>query len=243
MNKTVELNKNCKILFILNICVLLSLVLFRNYFSSLNYSKVLINVMLIINIVILIVGIIFNVILLNKPDLYNGKKILIIIISLFILYLLINTVAVTIINKPLNRGYKKIADKLVSYCDSYNCGKYETKSYSNVRDFVISKTYLDYNGVKNDIKIHTKYDSNHIISVTADVYSQKEMFSQALIKEQLKDYFDNFNIQIDESMIEEAFENRFKKSIKKDNIYYSVSEIYEKGKLVKLKTTVTLKND
>lgn len=240
MNKNITLKKNCILLFALNICVLLSLILFKIYFSKLGYSIILINFMFAVNVVVLIFGIIFNLVLLKNPNKYDEKKSMIWMLVLFIIYLLVNTIVVVIINKPLNDNYKKTADKLALYCDTYICDRYETIREDGIRDFIIYKTYLDYNGVQNDIEIHTKYDFNGVISVKSTIYSQNEMFSEKLIKDQVVAYYNNFNVMIDESLIKEAFDSRFKDSIKKDNLDYKVNEIYEDGELVKLKTIITL---
>lgn len=241
MNKNIELRKNCMILFILNICALLLMILFKVYFSSVGYPAFLINIMLGINILFLALGIVFNFILFTKPNKFDERKSIILTGVLFFIYVLINTVGVVIINKPLSSGYKKIADQLTLYCDTYVCDRYETINQGGIRDFIIRKTYLDYNGVSNDIEIHTKYDSSDVISVQAIVYSQNEMFSEMLIKEQIKVYFDNFGVSVSETLIKDAFDNRFKGSIKKDNLDYKVSEVYEEGELIKLKTIITLK--
>ena len=137
MNKKIILKKNCVLLFILNICVLLSLVLFRTYFLKLGYSNILINFMFIFNIIILIAGIICNLVLLRKQDGYDEKKSMILMGALFVIYLLVNTIGVIIINKPLNSNFKKTADKLSLYCDTYLCDKYETINEHGIKDFII----------------------------------------------------------------------------------------------------------
>lgn len=241
MNKSIELRKNCIILFLLNIGALLLMILFKSYFSSVGYSTLLINIMLGINIVFLATGIVFNFILFARPNKFDEKRSIILMGILFSAYVLINTVGMVIINKPLSSGYKKIADQLTLYCDTYVCDRYETINQGGVKDFIIRKTYLDYNGVSNDIEIHTKYDSSDVISVQAIVYSQNEMFSEMLIKEQIKVYFDNFEVNVSETLIKDAFDNRFKGSIKKDNLDYKVSEVYEDGELIGLKTIITLR--
>lgn len=241
MNKNIELKKNCMVLFILNIGVLLSLILFKTYFSKVGYVPFLVNSMLVINVIILIIGIIFNVILLKKPNFCDDRKSLIVMIVLFFLYVFLNTIGVVIINKPLSSGYKKMADRLSSYCDTYVCDRYETVNEGRVKDFIIKKNYLDYNGVQNEIEIHTKYDMDDIISIEAIIYSENEMFSEVLIKEQVKSYYDNFGVTISDDLIKKAFDNRFDGSVKKDDMSYKVSEIYEDGELTKLKTVISLK--
>ena len=240
MNKRIELKKNCMVLFIINVCVLISLLLFKIYFSKVGYLPILVNSFLVINIILLIVGIIFNVILFKNPNLYDEKKSLIIMCVVFFTYVLFNTVGMVIINKPFSSSYKKIANELSSYCDKYVCDKFENINEGSTRDFVINKTYLDYNGIQNDIEIHTKYDVNGVFFVEATVYSQNEMFSWDDIKQQVQLYYDNFDVTIDESLIKEAFDKRFNGSVKKDKISYRVSEIYEDGELIKLKTVISL---
>ncbi len=241
MNKTIELRKNCIILFIINIFVLLLLVLFKKYFLSREYIPILINVILVINFIFFVVGIIFNFILLVKPNIYNEKKSIIIMVISFMMLILINIFCMVITNVLLSSDYRKIENKLITYCDIYVCDQYEIISEGKMRDFIIKKTYLDYNGIQNDIEIHTKYNSKNIITVEATVYSQKELFSEMLIKQQINNYFSNFNINIEQSLIKKAFDNRFKNSIKKDNLDYKVREVYEEEKLVKIKTIITLK--
>ncbi len=240
MNKGIKLKRNCLILFILNVCVLLTLILFRVYFSNVGYPKVIVNVAMIVNILILIIGIIFNVILLIKPNLFDEKKSLITFLTLFIIYVLLNTVGVVIINEKLSDGYAKIAKKLSGYCENYVCDSYETVNDDGLKDFVIKKTYLDYNGVNNNIEIHTKYDLSDVVLVEAIIYSQNEMFSEGLIKEQVEGYYSNFGVTIDETLIRKAFDNRFGHSVKNDDLTYKVSEVYEDGELIGIKTVITL---
>ncbi len=240
MNKNIEIKRNCLVLFILNIFVLLTLILFRIYFSNVGYPQVIVDTALIINIVILIIGVIFNIILVIKPNLFNERKSLITFCVLFIIYVLLNTVGVVIINDKLSDGYAEIADDLAGYCETYVCDSYETINEDGLKDFIINKTYLDYNGVENEIEIHTKYDLKDVVSVEATVSSQNEMFSEGLIKEQVQTYYNNFGVAIDESLIRQAFDNRFGEPVKKDNLTYKVSEIYEDGELIRLDTIITL---
>lgn len=240
MNKGIELKRNCLVLFILNICVLLTLILFRVYFSNVGYPQVIVNTALIVNIVILIIGVAFNIILVIKPNLFDERKTLITFCVLFIIYMLLNTVGVVIINDKLSDGYAKIAKELAGYCENYVCDSYETVNDDGLKDFVIKKTYLDYNGVNNDIEIHTKYDLSNVVSVEATVYSQNELFSEGLIKEQIEGYYNNFGVTIDETLIRKAFDNRFGEPVKNDNLTYKVSEVYEDGELIGIKTVITL---
>ena len=134
----------------------------------------------------------------------------------------------------------KISEQLSSYCELYECEQYETVNNGSFKEFILKKQYFDYNGVQNNIEIITKYDYKSIVSVTAFIYSEKEMFSENLIKEQLKGYFDNFNCKLSEEKIKEAFDNRFIGKITNDNLTYQVIEIYDNNQLQKIKTKITL---
>ena len=240
MNKQIEIKPNAKILFVLNICVFLSLILFKIYFSSALYYPSLINVELILNIILLTIGVIFNVLLIIKYDKYNVKKTIVIIILLFIAYIIFNTFGMHILNKPFASKYAKISNQLSCYCDDFLCDTYETIVNGRQRDFIIKKTYYDYNNALNNIEIHTYYNTEEIISIQAIIYSQSNLFSESLIKEELDGYFSKFDKNIDETLIKKAFDNRFKSSIEYENFIYKVSEIYENDNLTKLKTEVTL---
>ena len=130
--------------------------------------------------------------------------------------------------------------KLSSYCDTYGCDRYETIQKNGYEQFIIKKTYFDYNNVENDIKITTEYDKDKVLDVKAEVYSQNEMFSETLIKDVLKDYFCNFGYEVKEDLIKKAFNERFSSSISDDNATYKVEEIYDGDELDKIKTTIFL---
>lgn len=240
MDKKIDLKKNCVLLFVLNILVFLSLILFKVYFTKMGYSSVLVNSALIINVILLVIGVIFNVLMFKNPSFCCDKKHSVIFVVIFIIYLFINTFGVVLINKPLNSGYTKIAEELSGYCESFMCQKYETVNDGTLRDFVINNSYLDYNGVTNEVQIHTKYDSKEVLLVEATIFSQNEMFSEELIKKQVEAYYSNFGVEVDANVIKQAFDNRFNGSIKKEKLTYKVSEVYDEDTLVGLKTTITL---
>lgn len=241
MNKNVVLNKNTIVLFVLNILAILSCFLFRTYFITLGYLKNLIDVVMILNTIIIIIGILFNVILLIHPNKFKIRQSIIITVIVFLIYLIINTLGVNLINKKITFSYNKTSDKLFSYCNRFECDKYNTKVNGKNRDFIINKSYIDFNGVKNDVEIHTTYDLKGVKKVKAIVYCQNEMFSEYLINEQIKNYFSNFNIATDESLIKRAFDDRFTSDVKKDNITYKVEEVYNDGILTNLKTIIEAK--
>lgn len=241
MNKNVVLNKNTIVLFVLNILTILSCFLFRTYFITLGYLKNLIDVVMMLNIIIIIIGILFNVILLIHPNKFKIRQSIIIMVIVFLIYLIINTLGVNLINKKITFSYNKTSDKLFSYCNSFECDKYNTKVNGKNRDFIINKSYIDFNGVKNEVEIHTIYDLKGVKKVKAVVYCQNEMFSEYLINEQVKSYFYNFNVATDESLIKKAFDDRFTGDVKKDNITYKVEEVYNDGILTNLKTIIEAK--
>lgn len=240
MNKKINIIKNAYILFIINVIIFITMVFFRSLYSKLGYNAILINVFMIVNIVLLVLGIVFNVLFLKDPNKYDNKRVGIIIIASFVVYLLLNIVGTYFINKSLSSGYTKMNSKLSSYCDTYGCDRYETIQKNGYEQFIIKKTYFDYNNVENDIKVTTEYDKDKVLDVKAEVYSQNEMFSETLIKDVLKDYFYNFGYEVKEDLIKKAFDERFSSSTSDDNATYKVEEIYDGDELNKIKTTIFL---
>ena len=94
MNSKVSLNKNTIILFICNVMVLLLSICFNKIFTYLEYPSYFIRIVQIINYIVLIIGIIFNVIFLKKAKKYDDKKHMIIIILSFVLYLIVKKMLV-----------------------------------------------------------------------------------------------------------------------------------------------------
>ena len=227
MNKKINLNKNTYVLFVLNVILFVTTIFFKSLYTKLAYNIVLVNVVFLINILLFIFGIIFNVLFIKQESKYNNKRILKIIVMFFI-------------NKPLSAGYTKINSKLSSYCDTYGCDKYETINKVGYEKFVIHKNYFDYDNKSNDIKIETYYNTKNVTKVIAEVYSRKEMFSETLIKDNLKNYMSEFGYDVKEEKIREAFDKRFEFSVKDGIAVYRVKEIYEKENLKSLKTIITL---
>lgn len=241
MNKNLEIRRNTNVLFVLNIVVLITMIFFRNYYGKLGYTNVIINSFLIIDILMLILGIIYNVKFIKNADKYDNTKVFIIIMITFFCYLLLNTVGTIAINKVVRGSYAKMASNVSGYCKEYVCDKYETLAMDGHEVFVIYNTYYDYDNKENKLEIRTKYNKDEVVSVVATVYSRKQMFSETLIKENLKDYFYIFDTELVESKIREAFEKRFDGDVTDQNINYKVREIYnKKGELEKLKTVITL---
>lgn len=241
MNKKLNIEKKAYILFALNIIALIATILFKTIYTKLNYSIVLVNIMLVINIIILICGILYNVLLVKDAKKYNKNITLKIIIGVFIIYFILNTVVMIVFNKTANKGFDKINKKVAGYCEIYGCDKFTTEQDGINEKFIIDKTYYDYNNVENNIRIEVKYSTSQIISVTANVYCQNELFSEAMINDEIKNYFINYGYETKEELIREAFDNRFEKSISDGSARYKVTEEYNKdGELDKLKTTITL---
>lgn len=118
------------------------------------------------------------------------------------------------------------------------CDKYETTNLGNKRDFIIYKNYYDYNNLRNSIKIHTIYDTSKIINIKAIIYSDNELYSEQLIRDELNNYFLNYNININVEKIKEAFFNRDSRSVNKNNINYKVISVYKDGMLDKFETII-----
>ena len=241
MEEKLEIKKNGYVLFVVNIITLITLVFFRIIYSQLGFYSLLLNIFLIINIIFLIVGIIFNVLFIKNVNKYDVKKSIIITLIIFFIYLLLNTVGIYFINSQMSKGYSKINSMLSSYCESFGCDKYDTVSGNGYEDFVINKSYYDYDGSSNNLEITVRYNTNGVDYVEAVIYSRNELFSPRIIRTELSDYYDNFNYKISEDKIKEAFDNRFKSSVKDGNATYRVVEIYKNGALERLKTTINLK--
>ena len=215
MNKIVDIRKNTIILFIINLMVFVGTIFSKNLYTNKGYFTHLINITLIINLVILTVGIIYNIIFVKNPDKYDNQKYTILIISVFLFFLLINSVFIIFSNRYLN------------------------KKYTNEK-FIIQNTYFDYENVQNNLKITTTYNTHEILFIKAEVYSRNESFSETLIKDNLKDFFSKFHYEINENKIKEAFDKRFDSPVRDKNATYKVTEIYKNKELVNLKTIITL---
>ena len=118
------------------------------------------------------------------------------------------------------------------------CDKYETTNLGNKRDFIIYKNYYDYNNLRNSIKIHTIYDTSKIINIKAIIYSDNELYSEQLIRDELNNYFLNYNININVEKIKEAFFNRDSRRVNENNINYKVISVYKDGMLDKFETII-----
>lgn len=241
MDKKIELKNKTIVLLVVESIILLTSFLFKNYYVYKGYNTALVYTMLVINILIFILGIIVLYLFLKKSDIYDEKKSIIAISIAFVIFIILNTIVVNLINKPLNKGYEKISEKLVSYCDDYVCERYETLTNKSNRDFIIKKTYVDYNGNYNDLEIKVTYNNKRVTKVTAIVFSSSSLFSERLIVEAIEGYLRKLDITINENKIREALENRNVKSIKENNVIYEVSDVFTDQNLTHLKTTIEIK--
>ena len=239
MNKEIIIDKNTKIMFVIDLFVLITTLVFRYVYKNIGYYYNLINIALIINILFLVLCIIYTFYLIVSEK--NKKYYMLIIYSLLAIYILFNTLGVILINKPIEKQYKKIAQELTSYCEKYSCDTYETKYIKEKRKLIIQKTYFDYDNNENNVVFETLYDKDKIIKSTAYVDSSSDLYSEQIIKEQVDSYFQMFDKEVSEEYILKAFENRFNGAVKQDNMSYKVSEEYDKdNNLTKLKTIVVL---
>lgn len=241
MDKKIVLKKQTIALFILNIIILLLSIMFKNIYEKLGYYELIINIFFFINMLFLIMGIAVNILMFLKQNSFDYKRTIKILILYFIFYLILNTFIIILINKPIKSSFDKVTNKLVNYCDKYNCDTFNTKTNEQTYEFVLEKKYLDYNGNTNYITIKNYYNNKEIIKIVAEVTSQKELFSEYLIKEEVKEWFSYFDFEVNDELIKEAFNNRFNNVKTKDNnSFYEVNEIYENKVLTGLKTTITL---
>ena len=241
MSKNIELTKNIKVLFGVNLFVLISLFFFRLLFNDLGYYFALVNIMTVINVVFLLFGIVFNVLLLIKKECFDNKTSFIAIIVATIIYLIINTVGIYILNKPIQNKYNEYSNKLYKYCKLYECETFEIISNNDKKEYIIENNYLDYNNNLNSVKFNAIYDINGIYEISAVIISDNELYSQDLIKEIVDNYFNYFNKKIDTELIKRAFDIRFEGELKENEYIYKVTEVYDENILLKIKTEIMVK--
>ena len=230
MNKEIKLQRNTIILFIVNILMILSMFIIKFYYNYKMYEKKLLTLIIIVDILIILFGIAYNFFLLiSKKD---NEKSIVIIITYAAIFIILNTVIIYLINRPIALGYQKNSLLLSNYCKKNQCDNYYNVSHNNYREFVIKNTYFDYNNEENKIEIHIKYTSKNIISFKASIYSNSNLFSEKIIKDELEKYTLYFNKTLDEESIRKAFELRFDSEAKNNDVIYKVSEIFEKENLV-----------
>ena len=241
MNKNIELTKNIKVLFGVNLFIIISIFLFRLIYNDLGYYTLLVNIMTIINILFIIFGITYNILMLVKKEQFDNKNGFIIIVIFGIIYLIINTLGIYLINKSIQNKYNKYSDKLYKYCELYECETYEVISKNDKKEYIIENNYLDYNNNLNGIKLIALYDINGIYKISATIISDNELYSEDLIKEQIDNYFNYFDKKINKELIKEAFDLRFDGDIKENEYVYKVTEVYDEKILSKIKTEIIVK--
>ena len=239
MDKKIIINNSSIIYFVLNIVLLTISLFLKQFYSNIGYSLSLVNITFVINIIILLLSIAFNIYLL----LYNNislKKVIISVVIISIIYSFMNFIMVPLLDKKYNSEYYKTTEKLVSYCKEFSCNKYETSNLKNKKKFSLEKNYTDYNSETQLIKFNVVYDKSGVSNIETVVYSSNESYSSYLIKEQISSYLSKFNVEIVEEKINEAFEKRDNNSIKHNDVIYKVESIYNKDNLDGFKTIMKI---
>lgn len=243
MNKKIDLKKHVISLFVINIVSVLLMLLLKGIYDRLGFWKLLTNMMLIVNVIAIIIGIVFNY-LFFKDDKYDNKKSFILPIVIFIVLQVLNVLGVYAINKIHDASYSDLTNNVAGFCapEKFYCDSYEIVKNTNYNDFISHKSYYDYDNNKNSIEIHTRYTSDKIVSIEAIIYSNKNSYSAYLIKKVINKYFENVNYKVSDKKISEAFEKRFENAILVEEndkkIEYRVKEIYKNKKLDKLSTII-----
>ena len=88
--------------------MLLFLLVYQAFYTKFSYNSLIINVSLIINIVLFITGIVFNVLFIKDADKYDKPVILKIIIIVLGIYLLFNILGIPFFCKLISGDYTKI---------------------------------------------------------------------------------------------------------------------------------------
>lgn len=236
MNKEIKLTTKEIVLFCFLIFILLSAFLFKNYYIYNGYHYYMVISIFIISLILFTIGMVFFVFKLLKSKKEYEKYIILIVI----VYLILNTFVTILINNSFDKGYTRISNNLLSYCDEYKCDRYETIINKNGRTFKLNKIYQDYNGDFNEITINVYYTNKKITKITAAIFSSASLFSSSLIKTNLDAYLKNFNVEINDKNIKEAFEKRHNGKTKEKNKTYAVEEIYENNVIKSYKTTIII---
>ena len=238
MDKKIKLGPSSIMVFILNIIIFIASIFLKRFYTGLGYYPGILDVTFIINIILLLVCILFNIYILIK-DAIPLKKVIISAAIICIFYSIVNFGLVFFANKKYNSSYSRINQKLIIYCKEYYCNKYETFNLKNKRKFSLEKKYRDYNNETQLIKINVIYNKQNIEEIESIIYSSNESYSSYLIKEQLSLYLSNFNIEIEEKKIDEAFKKR-DNNIKYENILYEVKGVYKRKNLEGFKTKIKI---
>ena len=239
MNNKVNIRKDNKRLLVLSILMLVLAFIFKFIYSYLGFSISICNIFFIINILLLVITIAFNLLLVFKYDKF--KKFLKFIRVYFIGYILLNIVITIIFNIPYLINIRKVEEKIVNNCDIYECETFD----SNKNVLKLTKQYLDYSGNSNYINIKNYYNDVGVYKIVAEVYSEKSLYSEYLIYEQVKDWFSlYYGSEPEFYYIGEAFKRREKsEKVSKNKYTYKVEEVYEDNTLIKMKSIIILNID
>ena len=248
MNKEISLKNDVIALFFF--CIITVIVIFvARYISKiLGLSKMVRNIYTMVGLLFLILLIVFMIYVLkiNKTNLVKRNIILtIILVSIFAV---LSFTSMYVINKIVVQKYSKVTNKILEYCDEYQCDRYATLKEEKYLDFKISNDYTDYNNNKKTYEIHNYCTTDEIKKIKVVIYSDNDSYSEDLIIRLISDYFSKYDINISKEKITQAFEERLDgNKIKDDNISYMVLEIYKtKGKnktLEGLKTIIDVSLD
>ncbi len=236
MNNKIIIRKDNRRLLVISILMLVLTFIFKFIYSYLGFSISICNIFFIINILLILITIIFNLLLIFKYE--KLKKILKYIKIFFIVYILLNTLITIVFNIPYLINVGKVEEKIVKNCDKYGCETFDT----NKNIFELSKQYLDYSGNSNYINIKNYYNDVGVYKIEAEVYSEKSLYSEYLIYEQIKDWFSMYyGSEPEFYYIGEAFKRREKgEELTKNKYTYKVEEVYENDTLIKMKSIIIL---
>lgn len=239
MNNKVIIKKDNKRLLVFSLLMLVLAFIFKFIYSYLGFNISICNIFFIINILLIIILSIFNLVLIFKSN--KLKKYIKFVKVLFVFFIILNTIITIIFNIPYLRDIRKVKEKIVSNCDNYNCETFNT----NKNIFSITKQYLDYSGNSNYINIKNYYNDVGVYKIEAEIYSNKELYSEYLVYEQVKDWFIiYYDSEPEFFYIGEAFRKKDKvENLSKNKYTYKVEDIYENDELVKIKTIIILNID
>lgn len=239
MNNKVIIKKDNKRLLIISLLIMVLTFIFKFLYSYLGFNNSICNIFFIINILLVIIFCIFNLMLIFKYE--KLKKFMKYIKIIFISYIILNTIITIIFNVPYLIDIRKVQEKIASNCDNYNCETFN----SNKNIFTLTKQYLDYSGNSNYINIKNYYNDVGVYKIKAEIYSNKELFSEYLVYEQVKDWFIiYYGIEPDFFYIGEAFRKKGSvENLSKNKYTYKVEDVYENNELIKIKTIIILNID
>ena len=243
MNKEIRLKNDAIVLFFANIVMIIIIFIMRYICGIIGVSNFVKNLISIINILILLLGIYFNIVVYKEKINDNVRKNIILTVCLVLAIILQEVSGVFIINKITLSKYSKVTDEIVNYCRQQKCDKYETIKKDKYLDFKITNKYLDSNEKSNYYEIHNICTTSEVVQINIIVYSDKDSYSEDLIVRLTSDYLKQYNTEISTTALGKAFEKRLlnDKEIE-GNVTYLVTEKYNKSnKLLGLITTIEIR--